>query len=228
MSVRISLPRNAPRDAFFKDMPPEAREFLKSGFAQLVTFPPESLTNVASQVIRWLDPTDPAPEIDVLARELKVDQQTMNAIMAAVTVQATALFAGMYRMPLDMFVKNAINAGILESDHANAVKDFSHNYIETRSAAFADALARANSSTEIVPSFQDLDTTIDLRVAVVNDQRVVTVPMVIATLRTDVRDQKLIFQMTPRDVGQLLQQLEAITKQLDRSKGLTDQSVSRR
>ena len=226
MSPQLTLPTAVPGDAFFDDMPPEVIEFLESGFSQLVPLPPESLKSIVSQAIRWFDPTEPAPEVGTLARESKVDAPTMNAIMAAVTFQASALFAARHSMPLHAFVTKAINTGVLKKDYAPTVQAFGNEYLEPRSAAIRDALARANSSVRIVPSFQSLDTTIDLRIADVTDERVVTMPVVIATLRTDVSDRELLFQMTPRDVGQLLRRLEAVTKQLTRLKGMTTQPTS--
>ena len=228
MSIRFSLPRNAPSDAFFNDMPTEVREFLKYGFAQLETFPQDALVRLATQATRWLDPVEPAPEIEVLAREFNVDEQCMSAVVAVVTLQASALFAGMNPMPLEIFVTRAMSGGILNEDHAAATRAFAEQQLKPQSAAFSDALARANSSTDIVPSFQDLDTTIDLRVAAVNEERVVTVPIVVATLRTDVRDQRLVFQMTPRDVGQLLQELKELAERIDRAKGVVTQPVRRK
>ena len=226
MSPQFTLPTAVPDDAFFDDMPPELREILESGFSQLVTLPPESLKNIVSQAIRWFDPTEPAPEVGTLARESKVDAPTMKAIMVAVTFQASQLFAARHSMPLHAFVTKAINTGVLKKDYAQTVEAFGNEYLEPRSAAIRDALARANSSVRIVPSFQSLDTTIDLRIADVNDERVVTMPVVIATLQTDVSDRELLFQMTPRDVGQLLRKLEAVTKQLTRLKGMTTQPTS--
>ena len=226
MSLQFTIPTAVPGDAFFDEMPPEVSEFLECGFSQLVTLPPESLKSIVSQAIRWFDPTEPKPEVDTLARESKVDVATMKAIMAAVTLQASALFATRHPMPLQAFVTKAINTGVLMKDYAPTVQAFGNEYLEPRSAAIRDALARVNSSIHIVPSFQNLDTTIDLRIADVNDKRVVTMPVVIATLRTDVSDRKLLFQMTPRDVGQLLRKLEAVTKQLTRLKGMTTQRTS--
>ena len=228
MSVRFSLPRVGPGDAFFKNMPPEAREFLKSGFAELEKFSQDSLERIASQASGWLDPSESAPEVDSIAREFKVDESTMSAVVAVVTLQASALFAGINPMPLEVFISKATSGGILREDHAPTILAFGEHHLKPRSTAYIDALARANSSTDIVPSFEDLDTTIDLRVAAVNEGRVVTVPIVVATMRTDVRDRRLTFQMTPRDVSQLVQDLKDLSERLDSFKGATTQPVRRK
>ena len=228
MSVRFSLPRSAPSETFFEGMPPEVREFLKSGFAQLGTFPQDSLARIASQAYRWLDPAEPAPKIETLAREFKVNEPTMSAVVAVVTLQASALFAETNSLPLEVFVSKATSEGVLDEDHAQMIGAFGEKHLKPRRVEFSDALARANSSTDIVPSFQDLGTTIDLRVAAIDEERVVTVPIVVATIRTDIRDQRLVFQMTPRDVGQLLQELTDLARQLDRFKGVSAQPVRRK
>ena len=226
MNLQFTVPATALGDAFFEGMPPEVRTYLESGFSQLVTLPPESLKSLASQVIRSLDPTEPVPEIGAVARELDVNVSTMNAIMAAGTLQASALLAVMHPIPLSTFVTKAISAGVLKQEYAPAVQAFYNEHLDPNRAALCDALARAHSSTLIVPSFHSLSTTIDLRMATVDDQRLVTMPIVIATLRTDVEDQELLFQMTPRDVGQLLRQLETLSKRLSRSKKMTIKPTS--
>jgi hypothetical protein len=209
-------------------MPKEVREVLESGFSQLATLPKKSLKSVASQVTRWLDPSEPEPEIDVLARGFGVAVPTMSRIVAAVTFQASALFAGPKPMPLSTFVSKATSAGVLKEGYATAIEKFVKIYLIPRRSALVEALARANASSRQVPSFQNLVTTIDLRVVRVTDQRVVTTPIVIATMRTDVQDQELLFQMTPRDVGGLVQQLTDVTKRLARCKGMTTQLASRK
>ena len=221
MTLQFAVPATAFDDAFFDDMPTEVRAFLASGFSQLVTLPPESLKSLADQVIRSLDPSEPAPEIGTVARELDVDVSTMQAIMAAGTLQASALFGALHPMSLSTFVTKAISARVMEQEYAPAVQAFYKEHLDPYRAALYDALARAYSSTLIVPSFRSLATTIDLRVAHTNDERAVTIPIVIATLRTDIEDQELLFQMTPRDVGQLLKRLETLKKQLTRSKSMT-------
>ena len=226
MNIQFTVPATAFDDTFFEDMPTEVRAFLASGFSQLVTLPPESLKSLAGQVITWLDPSEPAPDIGTVAREFDVDVSTMKVIMAAVTLQASALFAVRHPMPLSTFITKALNAGFLKQEFAPAAKAFYKEHLDPHRAALFDALARAHSSTLIVPSFRSLATTIDLRVATANDQRALTMPIVIATLRTDIEDQELLFQMTPRDVGQLLRQLETLTKRLTHTKSMTIQLIS--
>ena len=199
---------------------------MESGFSRLATLPSESLASIAREVVRWLDPAEPTPEIPALAEAHEVDVPAMGAIMAAVTFQASVLFAARPPMTLATFIAKATNSGILKTDGAPAVEAFGEKYLGGHSTALQDALARVNSSVQIVPSFESFDTTIDLRVAALKEQRVVTMPIVIATLRTDTRDRELLFQMTPRDVGHLLKQLEALSEQLTRSKNMTTQLAS--
>lgn len=221
MSLGFVMPPDIHRDAFFDSMPKEVREFLGSGFSQLAMLPKASLTSVASQVSRWLDPAEPEPEVDILARQFRVESLEMSAIMSAVTFLASALFAGPSPMEVQTFVDKATNAGILKQGDAAAIQTFGDTDLSTHGSLLSDALLRASLSTRIVPSFQQLATAVDLRVVAVGGERVVAVPVVIATLSTDVSDQELLFQMTARDVGQLVQQLQKLTKQLTRSKGAT-------
>ena len=224
MKFQVTVPTGARADTLFDNMPPEVRAFLASGFSQLVTLSPEALKSIASQVIRWLDPTEPAPRTEILAHELKLDVQTMNAIMAAVTFQASALFAA--NCSLDRFVAKATEAGFLKEAYVPVVRLFGEKHLGPHSRALNEALMRADASTHILPSFHSLRTMIDLRVATFNDNHVVTMPVAIAVLLTDVDNKKLVFQMTPRDVDQLREQLDEVTKLLARSKNMTIQPTS--
>ena len=209
-------------------MPIEVREFLGPGFSQLARLPRASLKSIASQVSQWLDPAEPEPEVYVLARKFSVEISEMTAIMSAVTFLASALFSRPSPMELRKFVARATKAGILKRDDAAAIRTFGETHLAIHDSLLSDALVRVNSSTKIVPSFQHLATAVDLRVVAVNGARVVTVRVVIATLSTDVSDQELLFQMTPRDVGQLVQQLKSLTEELARSKGATIQLAPRK
>ena len=95
-------------------------------------------------------------------------------------------------------------------------------------SALVDALARVRASNRQVPALHNLATTIDLRVVRITDRRVLTMPVVLATLQTDVQGQELPFQLPPRDVGELVQQLTKVTKQLARCKGMTTEPASRK
>ena len=224
MNFRVTASDAALGDALFDNMPAEAREFLEPGFSQLAVFSPQSLKSIASYAAIWLDPRETAPDVDSLAREFEVNALAMNAVMAAVSVQASALFAARRPTPLDKFIERAIEVGLIRDEHGSAIQAFGTKYLTPRRAEFRDALARANVSTHIVPSFQGLITTIDLRVADTDAQYVLTTPMILAMLRTDVGDQELVFQMTPRDVGQLLQQLKQLDARLGRLKGTKTES----
>ena len=201
-------------------MPANVREVMKSGFSHLGTLPRESLAIIAGQVIAWLDPSEPAPEIGTLARECNVDVSAMDAIQAAVTFEVSLLFNPKHQVSLPTFISKATTSVILDRNDASAVQAFSETHLQPLGAALSDALARAGSSLQHVPSFDRLETTIDLRVAAVDGHRVVTVPVVIATLRTDVNDRELLFQMTRRDVVELMKQLEEIAERLTQSKDM--------
>ncbi len=221
MNPGFLVPTGIRHDVFLDEMPTEAREFLEFGFSRLATLPKTSLADIASQLSTWLDPAELAPEIDTLARRFDIGRQDMTAIMSAVSLLTSACFAGPRPMPIQAFVDNATSSGILRDSTATAIQAFGDELLSPHSEALSDALARSNSSTNIVPSFQHLVTTVDLRVVAVYDERVVTTPVVMAMLRTDVEDQELLFQMTPRDVGELLRQLQELSDRLSRSKKAT-------
>ena len=145
----------------------------------------------------------------------------MNAIVAAVTFQASALFAA--NCSLEAFVAKATETGVLKEEYVSAVRVFGEKHLGSHSTALNESLVRANVSTRILPSFHSLSTTIDIRVATVKDKHAVTIPVAIAELLTDVDDEKLIFQLTRRDVDQLMEQLGKVTKLLARSKDMTIQ-----
>lgn len=149
----------------FEKMPSEVREFLKVGYSHLAAIPVASLDVIANRVREWLDPACAEPDVNVLARNLGVDVETVGSLKVAVMLQTTA----MRSMSLETFVTRAMNAGALKKEHAVAVKRFGDEYLNKHHMEIGDAIARAQASTHIVPSFRSIDATIDLRVATVRE-----------------------------------------------------------
>ena len=199
--------------ALFEDLPPPVRAFLATGYSQLAALPSASLADIASRVSRWLDPRYPYPTAATVATELAVDVGSMDHVISAVTFQATTLFTSPHLPSMDVFISGAIAAGVLETDHAAAARAFAER-LDPHRSEIQKALARAKSSTEIVPSFGNLEATIDFRVSAVDGSHLVVTPMVLAVLQTDVSSQYLVFQMTPRDVYKIQQDLESLIEQL--------------
>ena len=217
MSVHFRVPADAAVP--FGDMPPAVREFLATGFSHLAALPSASLSTIAQQASTWLDPQY-APDHDTIASELETSREVVNALVPATTLLASALFSKLRPLSAERFVASAVEAHVLEREHVDAVQAFAETILEAYRAPICDALARAKSSVRIVPSYQGLETTIDLRVAEVDDEHVVTMPMAIAVLTTDVQDKYMVFQMTPRDVDELRQQLTTLAKNLDRCENM--------
>lgn len=214
MSAKMSVHFRVPAEATpFGDMPPAVREFLATGFSHLAALSSESLGTIAQQVSRWLDPQF-AQDYDTIASSLEADIEVVSALVPATTLLASALFSKARPLSVEKFVASAVEAHVLEREHVDAVRAFAETSLEAHRGRISDALARANSSIRIVPSYQSFETTIDLRVAAVDDRHVVTMPMVIVALTTDVQDKQLVFQMTPRDVDELRQQLSTLAERL--------------
>ena len=198
--------------ALFEDIPPPVRAFLATGYSQLAALLPATLDDIASRVSRWLDPRYPYPTAATVATDLAVDVESMDHVISAVTFQATTLFSPTRSLSMDVFLSGASAAGVLATEHAAAARGFAERLNHHRSE-IQEALTRAQSSTEIVPSFGNLETVIDFRVSAVNGSRLVVTPMALAVLQTDVPSKYLVFQMTPRDVHKIRQGLESLTEQ---------------
>ena len=213
MSVNFRVP--ADTTVPFGDMPPAVREFLATGFSHLAALSSASLSRIAQQASTWLDPQY-APDYDTIASDLETSREVVNALIPATTLLASALFSKARPLSAERFVASAAEAHVLEREHMDAVRTFAETSLEAYRARLCDALARANSSVRIVPSYQGFETTIDLRVAAVDDDHVVTMPMAIVVLTTDIQDKHVVFQMTPRDVEELRQQLATLATKLAR------------
>ena len=219
MPLQFQLPPSAVANPF-DEIPLPVRDFLATGFSNLAALPAASLETLAGRVSQWLDPQYPHPKTADIAHDLKVEVSIVDSIVPAVAFQATTLFASVDPIPLDSFVAKATAAGILKEQHLPAVRTLGEKY-RLHHEEIRDALVRAQSSTHTLPSFANFDATIDLRLARVESQRVVAVPIAMALLQTDVKDEQLIFQMTLRDVDQLQQKLKALAQKLAESNHMT-------
>ncbi|MDE2906083.1 MAG: hypothetical protein OXQ28_08355, partial [Acidobacteriota bacterium] len=190
MGPQLSVP-GIHRDTAFDNVPPVVRGILSRGFSRLVEFPSESLDKIASQLSLWLDPTGPAPKTKAIADELEVHVDTVTPVLMAVTFFASTVFADTSTTSVDSFVDKAVGAEVLQEGDVDRVRAFGKERLEAHRAAIRTALTREQSSTYIIPSFQAFDATVDLRVASVDRQRPIIMPLAIASLRTDVADRQL-------------------------------------
>ena len=214
MSPQLTVPADRPSDHFFSKIPPQAAESLTSGFSQLHGLTPDQLEALVSYVIAWLDPSELLPDMGVLATTCQAEPSEMTAMAAAATFQASAMFTAKPPMQPRTFVEKATHAGVLPTDHASTIADFGANHLEPSRDAFQAAFARGRSSIQVIPCFTGLSATIDLRIVDLGRNRFVTLPTAVALLTTDVDDEKLVFQMTRRDVKQLMDRLKSLDEQL--------------
>ena len=197
--------------ALFREIPTRARADLVRGYSKLAKLPRDVHRSLADRAARWLDPRYPPPAASDLPTGTEgVDRSVINAV----TFQAGALFA--LGLETDAFVSAGIEASVLDEDTAPVVRSFGAEFLAPHHREIQNAVACARSSFEIVPSYADFHTTIDLRLITPKDAEPApnVAPMVIAFLKTDVSGQHLLFQMTPRDVHSFHQQLDSLLNEL--------------
>ena len=219
-AVNISFHMSSPDTPPFEDMPPPVREFLAGGFSHLAGLSSASLDAVAAQVSRWLDPKYPQ-RTDTIASDLKLDVGIINALLPSLSLLASSLFSNVRPISLDGFVTAATAAGVLKEDHVPAVRAFGGERLERHRASIRDAIARGSASLSVMPSYQGFEATIDLRVATVEEDRIVTMPMAIVALTTDMKDKNLVLQMTPRDVDEFIRQLTSVAQKFSHCDKMT-------
>ena len=203
----------------FDDLPPEVGEALHEGFSHIADLSPASLKLLASEVSRWVDLGHVRPTPIVL--DPPVEAETLDLMASAAAFQATALFSPVRRMSTEDFVAGAVRAGIVGKEHAEAVSRFGSAYLNAHKEDIENALGRSYASTQIIPSLSGIQALVDLRLVGTRGSRAIATPVVIMGLTTDVEGERLIFQMTPRDVNSLLKQLKGVSRRLEEAGGMT-------
>ena len=201
------MEKSTPR--LFSNVPESVKARVQDGLVVLAKLPTDRLANLVEVIEKSVHSKN--PPFESYAEDFNVSSEEMVSLMMATTLSASILSTGTFSA--EEFVQAVVEGQFLDEAHTAPLLEFAKIVLEG-AYPFNDALNRQRLATQIIPSFVEWYTTIDVRVRVQGKQVSDTVPVLIVHLITDMEERPIIFQMTEKDVEQLAEQLQEIKSQL--------------
>jgi hypothetical protein len=208
-SFRIPL-GSAPIESIFDSIPSGMKAHLRAGFTVLSRLSTDSIAKLAAHLgsgiesLRQAEIEDLANVIGITISESQELTATLGFALAAVTSEIDA----------KMFTTAASRAGVLSED---SIPGFFRLLaaLEPQKAAIRRSMRNQRITSEILPAYEDIELTVDLRLGFEKGVVDVAVPVVIGYLTTDDRDSRLWFQLGKSQLIELISKLEKIRTQLE-------------
>lgn len=210
-SFRIHIPPTGASKEFFADMPATIKAFIGDGFRVLSKLPKEKREEVRRVTVESLEAGNNMEET-ALASRLDISKTQARSLLAATTLFATFLL-NTDEKPEQM-VTNGIEAKVIQPDDSAAVLTF-YEAIERDRSALKDALERSRFSGEVLPSLDEFETTVDIRLGFEKGRLSFAAPIALIHVDTDARGQEVWLQVTKRQVEQILRELQETLRRMD-------------
>lgn len=194
----------------FAEMPVSFRSFIYRGFEKLAHIEQPKIDSLADMLAQGFEITDDAKLTEV-SRSLDlptVDTRSVGAALGMLIAFVTS------RDDLDEVITAGSEAKAIPEQSVEKIRLIAHGLAKNKSA-LTDIVEHSSLASEVAPSFQRLDTTVELRFGFEEEKITKTVPVVICYLQTDSRDSCSWFQLKRSDVTRLIEQLKRIELQLD-------------
>ena len=189
----------------FADAPKAVLVFMKRGFRLLSTLGSEHYGKLIRTAGANLQSGHLAGQVvPELASAINTTKDDSLALLAVASL-VVSVFTQRTETP-DQFVKAAEEAGVLEAEAVPAVLAFCKTVLDDRDT-LAVTVERARIGIEVLPSFEGLSATTDVRLGFKDGRVDLAVPVVVALLRTD-SSKNLWFQLTKEQLQMLISKLQ--------------------
>ena len=210
--VRFRLPDSAtPIRESLSDTPAPVRDYIRRGFHDLAGMPAESQSNLIGLIL-----SRPAGFSDSafaeIATQMGVDAESLGAAASGLS-----LFAAYLAERPDTAAELAdgfIAAGLVDELHRPLLVSLAERLAPERERLSRN-FDQQVMGREVLPSFQSITTTVDVRLRFVDDAVSLAVPMAMVYLATDDANSRMFFQLTKGDVSYLIAELEAVKTRME-------------
>jgi hypothetical protein len=209
-SFNLPVAKEIPAADIFADMPKPFRAFICRGFEQLAQIDQSKIDALAGLVAEGFEVSDEG-RLSEMSKRLDLPQSEMRNVGAALGMLIALVTS---RDDLDELILAGGKAGALPEASVEKIKAIAQGLAKNK-AALTEVVEYSSLANEVAPSFQRLDTTVELRFGFEDTKITKTVPVAICYLNTDSRNSQSFFQMKKSDVTQLIEQLKKVESQFD-------------
>jgi hypothetical protein len=198
----------------FADAPKSVLGFFKRGFRLLSTIGPEHYRRLIRTAAENLETGHlPGQTASQLAPAMKLSENEAISLLGTASF-IVSVFTQRSEIPED-FIKSAEDAGVLEQQDIPAMRGFCEAVLSERDNLTV-TVERARLGAQVLPSFEGLSITTDVRLGFKDDRVDLAIPVVVALLRTD-SSKNLWFQLTKEQLSELISRLQVAMGNLEKA-----------
>ncbi|HLZ11775.1 MAG TPA: hypothetical protein VKP58_04250 [Candidatus Acidoferrum sp.] len=213
--LHIPLSGDVPIKDILSDMPAAPKALLRRGFSVVAKLPESAYSAILETVLTNAGRQSRAEE-EQLAKDLNISVD--EATSAVVSLAMFSALASTGKETVEQVLQGLLDSGLVSTAEKPALLRILPKVTQIK-PELSKAVATRRLTDAVLPSFDDFEAVVDIRIG---DQEKggFAVPMAVALLDTDARDQKVWFQMTKQDVEILIEKLNQVLKRLKEAEEL--------
>jgi hypothetical protein len=213
--IHIPLGGRIPIKEVLSDMPHGAKAMVRNGFSVVAKLPESAYSALVESVLKSAGQRSTTNE-EQLAKALNISVSDATGAVAALGLVSALISTG-DETPENV-LQGMIDAGLISESTKPAVQRLLPKIAQLKSSV-TKAVTRQRLIDAILPSFEDFDAELDIRIGG-KEHAGLAVPVAVAFLDTDARDQSLWFQLKKEDVESLIEKLKELLNRFKEAEDL--------
>jgi len=205
--IHIPLGGRIPIKEILSELPQSAKAVVRNGFSVVAKLPESAHSALLESVLKSAGHRGTTGE-EQLAKTLNISVDDATGAVAALGLFSALTSTG-NETPENVF-QGMIDAGIISDSMKPAVQRLLPKIAQLKPSV-AKSVTRQRLIDSVLPSFEDFDVELDIRIGG-KEHAGLAVPVAIALLETDARDQRLWLQLKKEDVENLIEKLSELLK----------------
>lgn len=187
------------------DIPSGPAKYVQRGLGTLSKFTNDQARQISNLIIEGFHKGGGHVEPKTIREEFELSEEDANDLALAMAVMVGVLSAR--GETAQEFVDAAVDRKFLEAAHSAQVLNVANIFISSRSD-INEAIERQTLASEVLPSLQSFDLTIELRLGFENNNIKRIMPIAVVHLDTDTFQQEIWFQLTKFEMKKMIDKLK--------------------
>ena len=200
-------------EAAFDALDDHEQESIRLGLEQLADLAEGERSQIVKHAITYLDPAQLFPDIHGFSEKAGVDIRQTFASMVALSFLMRVLFVLSDTRSATSFTDDAKRKGLLSDESEAQLQHIIKDHILPLAQSVNDVFAKGASISSTLPLCPSFRSAIDMRVAMTDDDRHLMTPVAVIRLSGEGLSDS-VFQVTRRDVKQLMEELNELDERL--------------
>jgi hypothetical protein len=213
--IHIPLGGRVPVKEILSDMPHAAKAMVRNGFSVVAKLPESAHSVLLQSVLKSAGQRGTTDE-EQLAKTLNIPVEEATGAVAALALFSALTSTG--DETSENVLQGMIDSGLIADSIKPAMQRLLPKITQLKPSV-TKAVTRQRLIDAVLPSFEDFDAEMDIRIGG-KEHAGLAVPVAVALLDTDARDQRLWFQLTREDVESLIEKLNELLKRFKEAEDL--------